>query len=163
MMPETNRRLVLASRPDGIPGPEHFQLEDTEIGEPGAGEVLVRNVYLSVDPAQRGWVSAVANYSEPVAIGAVMRALAVGEVVRSRSDEMPEGAFVTGMLGWQDYAVVPAKALRTVDPAIAPISASSSRKFPGPGIPSGRDARTRRRLVSVIIRSPCERGSRLSS
>jgi hypothetical protein len=123
MMPETNRRLVLASRPDGIPGPEHFQLEDTEIGEPGAGEVLVRNVYLSVDPAQRGWVSAVANYSEPVAIGAVMRALAVGEVVRSRSDEMPEGAFVTGMLGWQDYAVVPAKALRTVDPAIAPISA----------------------------------------
>ena len=84
--------------------------------------MLVRNVYLSVDPAQRGWVSAVANYSQPVAIGAVMRALAVGEVVRSRSDEMPEGAFVTGMLGWQDYAVAKAGTLRKIDPATAPIS-----------------------------------------
>jgi NADPH-dependent curcumin reductase CurA len=73
MMAEINRRLVLDTRPDGIPGPEHFRLEETEIGEPGAGEVLVRNVYLSVDPAQRGWVNAVANYSKPVGIGEVMR------------------------------------------------------------------------------------------
>ena len=61
-----------------------------------------------------------ANYSEPVAIDAVMRAIAVGEVVASRSDDIPEGAFVTGMLGWQDYAVVPAKALRAVDPGDLP-------------------------------------------
>ncbi len=122
-MPETNRRLVLATRPDGIPGPQHFALEEAEIAEPGAGEVLVRNVYLSVDPAQRGWVNTVANYSKPVAIGEVMRAFAVGEVVRSNADALPEGAFVTGLLGWQDHAVAEAKALRRVDPAIAPISA----------------------------------------
>ena len=123
MMPEMNRRLVLQSRPDGIPGPEHFALEEAAIGEPGPGEVLVRNVYLSVDPAQRGWVNAVANYSTPVAIGEVMRALAVGEVVRSAVDDLPEGSFVTGILGWQDYVVAKATTLRRVDPAVAPISA----------------------------------------
>ena len=97
MMPEMNRRLVLQSRPDGIPGPEHFALEEAAIGEPGPGEVLVRNVYLSVDPARRGWVNAVANYSTPVAIGEVMRALAVGEVVRSAVDDLPEGSFKTNL------------------------------------------------------------------
>ncbi len=123
MMPETNRRLVLKSRPDGIPGPEHFELGEAEITEPDAGQVLVRNVYLSVDPAQRGWVNAVANYSKPVGIGEVMRAFAVGEVVRSDADALPEGSFVTGMLGWQDYTVAEPKALRRIDPAVAPISA----------------------------------------
>ncbi len=122
-MPEMNRRLVLKTRPEGIPGPENFDLEQVEIGEPGAGEVLVRNVYLSVDPAQRGWVNAVANYSKPVGIGEVMRSFAVGEVVRSRDAALPEGSFVTGMLGWQDYAVASARALRRIDPAAAPISA----------------------------------------
>ena len=77
----TNRKLVLASRPVGIPGPEHFRLEEEEAASPGDAELLVRNIYLSVDPAQRGWVNAVSNYSEPVAIGAVMRAFAVGEVI----------------------------------------------------------------------------------
>ena len=123
MMTETNRRLVLRIRPDGIPGPEHFELEQVEVAEPNAGEVLVRNVYLSVDPAQRGWVNAAANYSKPVAIGEVMRALAVGEVVGSGTDALAVGSFLTGMLGWQDYAVAEAKALRRVDPEVAPISA----------------------------------------
>ena len=123
MMPEINRRLVLKARPDGIPGPEHFDLGEVEVAEPDAGEVLVRNIYLSVDPAQRGWVNAVANYSKPVGIGEVMRAFAVGEVVRSGAKSLPEGSYVTGMLGWQDYAVADPKALRRIDPAIAPISA----------------------------------------
>lgn len=122
-MPETNRRLILKSRPDGIPGPENFDLDEVDVVEPDAGEVLIRNVYLSVDPAQRGWVNAVANYSKPVGIGEVMRALAVGQVVRSRDDALPEGAFVTGMLGWQDFCVAEAKALTRIDPAVAPISA----------------------------------------
>ncbi len=61
MMPEINRRLVLKARPDGIPGPEHFDLAEVEVVEPAAGEVLGLNVYLSVDPAQRVWVIAVAN------------------------------------------------------------------------------------------------------
>ena len=68
--------------------------------------VLVRNEFLSVDPAMRGWVSAVANYSEPVGIGEVMRSFAAGEVVASRHPNFAEGDKVMGMLGWQDYAVV---------------------------------------------------------
>ncbi len=122
-MPETNRRLILKSRPDGIPGPQHFDLDEVDVAEPNPGEVLIRNIYLSVDPAQRGWVNAAANYSKPVGIGEVMRAFAVGQVVRSRDDALGEGAFVTGMLGWQDYCVAEARALRRIDPAVAPISA----------------------------------------
>jgi NADPH-dependent curcumin reductase len=75
------------------------------------GQVLVRNVYASVDTAMRGWVSAVANYSEPVALGAVMRALAVWFVEESRSSDFQPGEYVTGMFGWQDYAVVDAGAV----------------------------------------------------
>jgi hypothetical protein len=87
------------------------------------GRVLVRNIYLSVDPAMRGWVSAVANYSEPVALGAVMRSLAVGRVEESRNPEFDPGDYVTGMFGWQDYAVVDAGAIeRTVDGSGLPIS-----------------------------------------
>ncbi len=91
MMAEINRRLVLKTRPDGIPGPEHFDLDHVAVAEPGVGEV--------------------------------MRAFAVGEVVRSRVDVLPEGSFVTGLLGWQDYSVAEAKGVRRIDPAVAPISA----------------------------------------
>ncbi len=93
--------------------------------EPSDGQVLVRNVYLSVDPAMRGWVSSVANYSEPVALGAVMRSLAVGRVEASRSPDLQPGEYVTGMFGWQDYAVVDAAAIEgTVGSSGLPISTS---------------------------------------
>jgi hypothetical protein len=75
-----NRQVRLKSRPSGIPEAEHFELVEAPVPDLSDGEVLVRNIYLSVDPAMRGWVSAVANYSEPVALGAVMRSLAVGRV-----------------------------------------------------------------------------------
>ena len=119
----TNRKLVLASRPVGIPGPEHFRLEEEEAASPGDAELLVRNIYLSVDPAQRGWVNAVANYSEPVAIGAVMRAFAVGEVIATAHPNYRPGEIVAGPFGWQELAVVAGDAVSTkVDPAQAPIS-----------------------------------------
>jgi NADPH-dependent curcumin reductase CurA len=87
--------------------------------------VLVRNIYLSVEPAMRGWVSAVANYSEPVALGAVMRSLAVGRVERSRHPDFHPGDYVTGMFGWQDYAAVEGKAIqRKVARTGLPISTS---------------------------------------
>ena len=76
-----------------------------EIPEPGDGEVLVKNQFLSVDPAMRGWVSAVANYSEPVPINGVMRSIAVGEVIASKNQDVPVGTLLCGMFGWQEYAI----------------------------------------------------------
>ncbi len=93
--------------------------------DPSDGQVLVRNIFLSVDPAMRGWVSAVANYSDPVALGAVMRSLAVGRVEESRHSAFHPGDYVTGMFGWQDYAVVDAEAIeRKVGSSGLPISTS---------------------------------------
>ncbi len=100
-----NRQVVLASRPRGIPGPEHFRIREAPRPEAGEGSFLVRNLYLSVDPAMRGWVNAAANYSEPVGVGEVMRAIAVGEVVESRHPDHRPGDLLCGLFGWQDFAV----------------------------------------------------------
>src|SRR3954453_15670219 len=108
MHQRANRQVRLKSRPSGVPQAEHFEIVEVPVPEPSDGQVVVRNIYLSVDPAMRGWVSAVANYSEPVALGAVMRSLAVGRVEASRSSDFHPGEYVTGMFGWQDYAVVDA-------------------------------------------------------
>jgi NADPH-dependent curcumin reductase CurA len=89
-MPErarVNRQVLLKARPAAIPDVEHFEIVERPVPTIGDGQILVRNRYLSVDPAMRGWVSAVANYSEPVAIGAVMRSLAAGRVEESRHPE----------------------------------------------------------------------------
>ena len=111
MHQRVNRQVRLKSRPSGIPQAEHFEIVEAPVPDPSDGQVLVRNIYLSVDPAMRGWVSAVANYSEPVALGAVMRSLAVGRVEESRNSDFHPGDYVTGMFGWQDYAVVDAEAI----------------------------------------------------
>jgi NADPH-dependent curcumin reductase CurA len=117
-MPQpVNRQVILSSRPTGIPQAEHFTLVETPVPVPAEGQVLVRNLYLSVEPAMRGWVNAVANYSEPVAIGAVMRSLAIGRVEASRDPSYAPGDIVTGLFGWQDYAAVPARGIdRKLDP-----------------------------------------------
>lgn len=111
-MSDINRQVRLKSRPSGIPQAEHFELVEAPMPEPAAGEILVRNLYLSVEPAMRGWVSAVANYAEPVAIGAVMRSLATGRVVASREASYQPGDLVTGWLGWQEYACVRPQAIQ---------------------------------------------------
>src|SRR6266851_9793789 len=79
--PKVARQIVLKSRPAGIPQAENFDFAEATIPELADGQILVRNEYLSVEPAMRGWVSAVANYSTPVGIGEVMRAFAAGEIV----------------------------------------------------------------------------------
>jgi len=118
-----NRQVLLASRPDGVPQREHFRIVETPLPEPGPGQVLVRNVWLSAEPAMRGWVNAVANYAEPVAIGAVMRSFAAGHVVASHDPAWPVGTAATGMFGWQDYAVVDGRAIqRRVDETDLPLS-----------------------------------------
>ncbi|MCW5691923.1 MAG: NADP-dependent oxidoreductase [Pseudolabrys sp.] len=100
-----NKQVLLTSRPSGIPQAENFALAETAIPEPGDKQFLVRNEFLSVEPAMRGWVSAVANYSTPVGIGEVMRSFTAGTVIKSRHPGFAEGDKVMGMLGWQDYAV----------------------------------------------------------
>lgn len=127
-MPErstVNRQVLLKSRPEGIPDARNFEIVTGPVPKPGDGEILVRNAFLSVEPAMRGWVSAVANYSEPVAIGAVMRSLAAGRVVESKHPDFHAGDRVTGWFGWQDYAAVPAQAVqsRFTDPDL-PLSAT---------------------------------------
>jgi NADPH-dependent curcumin reductase len=123
--PTTNRQVRLTARPTGIPDASHFEIAEAPIPEPAEGQVLVRNVYLSVEPAMRGWVNAAANYSEPVAIGAVMRSLAVGRVEASKHPDFRTGELVTGWFGWQDYAAVDAKAIdRKVTETDLPLSAA---------------------------------------
>lgn len=118
-----NRQVVLVARPTGVAQAEHFAIKEAPLPVPAAGQVLVRNHFLSVEPAMRGWIADTGNYSAPVAIGAVMRALAVGEIVESRSDAYVVGEIVTGWFGWQDYAAVDAAAvLRRVTETDLPLS-----------------------------------------
>lgn len=111
-LPGRRRQVVLASRPLGIPQAAHFSIAESALPALREGELLVRNEYLSVDPAMRGWVNAAANYSDPVAIGAVMRSFAAGTVLASRHPGYVEGDRVMGMLGWQDYAVSDGRDIR---------------------------------------------------
>ncbi len=100
-----NRRIVLAERPVDLPAVVHFKRADQAIGVPEDGQFLVRNLYLSIDPAQRGWITASANYAEPVPIGGVMRSLAVGVVEASHNARYAVGEYLYGWFGWQDYCV----------------------------------------------------------
>lgn len=107
-LPAANRQVLLSRRPAGVPQSGDFSLATSDLTAPGKGQFLVRNIYLSVDPAQRGWASAEANYSGAVALGGPMRALAVGVVVESRDPEVEEGEFLYGWFGWQNYALAAA-------------------------------------------------------
>lgn len=108
----SNRQVILKTRPEAIPQAGHFEIREAAVPEIKNGEFLVKNLFLSVDPAMRGWVSAVSNYSKPVGLGEVMRAFTAGRVVESRHPDYPEGTLVMGVLGWQEYAVTDGKTLR---------------------------------------------------
>lgn len=111
-LPLTARRVVLAARPSGIPQSEHFRLEEAPVPVPEPGQFLVRNEFLSVEPAMRGWVNATANYAAAVGLGEVMRSFAAGRVVASRHPLYQEGDAVMGMLGWQEYALSDGQGIR---------------------------------------------------
>jgi NADPH-dependent curcumin reductase CurA len=121
-----NRQVLLTSRPEGIPQASHFTIAERPVpalGPKEKREVLVKNEWLSVDPAMRGWVSAVANYSEPVALGAVMRSFAAGKIIASNDPSFAVGEPVTGMFGWQEYALVDGSAIeRRIEETDLPIS-----------------------------------------
>jgi NADPH-dependent curcumin reductase CurA len=118
----TNRRWLLAARPEGRPSEDCFELEEREVPSPGRGEVLVRTLYLSVDPYMRGRMRAGESYAGPWGVGEPLRAGVVGEVVESRSPEWEAGDVVSGQGLWADFAVVDGDRLTRVDPDLAPVS-----------------------------------------
>src|SRR5689334_431271 len=105
MPPDVNRQWLLKDRPSGMVEPSNFEWSEVDVPAPGDGEFLVRNLYLSLDPAMRTWMTAMRSYIPPVEIGDVMRGACVAEVVESRNDGFQAGDQVLGTFGWQDYAV----------------------------------------------------------
>jgi len=123
MRATTNRQVILKSRPTGIPEAENFEIIEGPLPALADGQVLVRNIFLTAEPAMRGWVSTVGNYSQPVPLGGVMRSPAVGRVEQSRHPDFQSAEFVTGMFGWQGYAAVDAAEIQRKVPATGlPIS-----------------------------------------
>ena len=116
-MPERNRQVVLKRRPNGLPVPEDFAIVDQSLPEPGAGEVLLRGIYLSLDPYMRGRISGVRSYARPTEIGEVIEGRVVGRVARSNHPDFREGDDAAG-----GYGAVPGSGLLKLDPDEAPIS-----------------------------------------
>jgi hypothetical protein len=121
-----NHAFRLISRPVGLPSSENFEFVDEAdlkvgAGEPGPDEVLVRVLYISLDPAMRGWMNDTRSYVPPVGIGEVMRALGLGRVEESRHPHFAVGDHVIGVLGVQERAVVHGGGLTAVDPDLAPL------------------------------------------
>ncbi len=117
-MTEKNLQVRLASRPIGLPKDSDFEIFEEDIPQPSEGEVLVRNVYLSLDPAIRGWMDDRRSYLPPIGLGQVMRGLTVGRVVASKHPDFTTGDAVQGVLGWQLYAVIGGKHLNPVPPGV---------------------------------------------
>ena len=121
-MPERNRMVLLQRRPNGLPVPEDFAVTDGPLPEPKDGEVLLRGLYLSLDPYMRGRISGVRAYARPTEIGEVIEGRVVGQVAASRDPAWREGDYAAGGYGWQLYSAVPASGLQRLDPAEAPVS-----------------------------------------
>lgn len=117
-----NLRIVLASRPTGRPGPENFRIEHAALPSLSDGQVLLRILYLSLDPYMRGRMSTAKSYAAPVEIGQVMEGGTVAEVLESRLGDFRPGDIVLSHSGWQSYAVADGSRLRKLDPAAAPVT-----------------------------------------
>ena len=122
-MATMNRQLRLAQRPVGMVDEHTFELVETPVPDLEDGQALVKMAYLSIDPTNRVWIREEPSYLPPVGIGEVMRGGAVGMVVESRSDVYPLGATVTGLLGWQEHAVIGTDTLGRVVPDGVPMTA----------------------------------------
>jgi NADPH:quinone reductase len=117
---KVNRQVTLASRPVGLPTEEDFALGEAEVREPGSGEVLVRMLWVSVDPYQRGRMSTARSYARGLELGDVVTSQSLGEVVESNDPRYSPGELVVGQLGWQDYAVARAGSVRRVPEFLDP-------------------------------------------
>ncbi|GAA0456486.1 NADP-dependent oxidoreductase [Paractinoplanes deccanensis] len=116
----TGREVRLAARPQGWPTAETFEIAEVTVGDPAPGQVVVRNLFMSVDPYMRGRMDDVKSYMPPFAVGAALDGSAVGEVVASAAEAVPVGATVLHGLGWREFAVLDGAKVRVVDPKAAP-------------------------------------------
>ncbi len=117
-----NRQILLASRPSGAPTAENFDLVEREVPSAGAGQMLVKTLFLSLDPYMRGRMNDGPSYAEPVAVGGVMTAGTVCEVIESNLDGYAAGDIVLAGSGWQDYALSDGEGVRKLDPSAGPLS-----------------------------------------
>ena len=117
-----NREIVLLQRPEGMPREGDFALRQAEIPVCGDGSVIVKTLYLSVDPYMRGRMSGVKSYIAPFALDEVITGGVVGEVVETRYADLRADDIVVGTLGWRDYNAADGRELRKIDPALAPVS-----------------------------------------
>jgi hypothetical protein len=122
-MPENvNRQFILRSRPEGMPQESDFALVETDIPSPDHGQVLVKSLWMSIDPYMRGRLREGPSYAAPVEIGGILQGEAVGRVVQSRLDGFQAGDIVRGRIGWQEYGLLDAASVYRVDPSLGPIS-----------------------------------------
>jgi NADPH-dependent curcumin reductase CurA len=154
----TNKQFRLASRPSGLPTNDHWSYTEETVSSPGDGEALVENIYISLDPAMRGWMNDHRSYIKPVAVGDVMRALAVGRVVESRNPGFDAGDYVTGAFGVQTHAVTDCRGVFKVDPDLA-----SLPKYLSPLGLTGMTARCRPPAAGRDYCGVSSRGCRRSS
>jgi NADPH-dependent curcumin reductase CurA len=115
-----NHQFRLAARPQGMPKRSDWQYAEEPVRDPGPGEVLVKVLYLSLDPAMRGWMNEGKSYIEPVKIGDVMRAFGAGRVIASNNPAYAVGDHVTGVFGMQEYATSDGKGLNKIDTRLLP-------------------------------------------
>ena len=121
-MPTKNRQILLTSRPSGEPSQDNFQLVETYIPKPGSGQMLLRTIYLSLDPYMRGRMNAGPSYSAPVEIGEVMVGQSVCEVVESNVPNCRSGDIVLASTGWQEYSLSDGEDTRKIDRSLVPLS-----------------------------------------
>lgn len=117
----TNHKVLLAARPVGMPKRSDWNFVEELVREPEEGELLIQVLYISLDPAMRGWINEVRSYVPPVQIGELMRALAVGVVTASRNPAFAPGDHVSGVFGVQEYVLSNGKGVRKIDSKIAPL------------------------------------------
>ena len=129
-MPDSNRRFILRSRPEGRISADTFELVEEPIPDLQDGEALVRTQWISLDPTNRAWINDTPTYLPPVGIGEVMRGLGLGQVVASKHDGYREGQLVQGLVGWQEWVVTSDAAPLlpvTEIPGVSPRAAISAR------------------------------------
>ncbi len=161
MAAHTNRALRLRRRPDGDLADGDLELVTEDVPELADGQALVRNLYLSLDPTNRIWMSDIRGYMPPVPLGSVMRGLGAGEVIESRREDMPVGAIVSGFLGWQelclaDDAQLEAPLTVLPDPLPAPLPAMlGALGFTGVTAYQGIDTAELKEGETIVISAAC--------
>jgi NADPH:quinone reductase len=117
-----NRKILLASRPEGIPDESNFERIEERIPEIKEGEVLIRTIYLSVDPYMRGRMSNAISYAKPYNVGEPFLGGVVGKVVESKNSRLQAGDYIEGRLEWAEYNVSDGSTIRRINPELAPVS-----------------------------------------